>query len=55
MFIFKLGDRALDELRELMELRELRVEVVPDDTDREQNPGLAVRDSGTTFLGTSTL
>ena len=50
-----LGDRALAVLRELKEPRELGKDVVPDDADREQNPGLAFRESGTTFLGMSTL
>ena len=36
------GDRALDVLRELKEPDELGSDVVPDDIDGEQIPGLAV-------------
>ena len=50
-----LGDLALDVLRELKEPIELGRDVVPDDVDRKQSPGLAVRESGATFLGMSTL
>ena len=50
-----LGDRALEVLRELREPRELGRDVVPDDNDREQIPGLAVSESGTTLFGMSTL
>ena len=53
--VLLLGKLALDELRELKEPIELGRDVVPDDADREQSPGLAVSESGTTFLGTSTL
>ena len=49
------GDLALDVLRELREPRELGRDVVPDDVDREQSPGLAVRESWTTFFRVSTL
>ena len=49
------GDRALAVLRELKEPKVLGMDVVPDDIDREQIPGLAVSDRGTTFFGMSTL
>ena len=48
-------DRALAELNELIVLRELREEVVPDEIDCELVPGLAVRDRGASFLGKSIL
>ena len=49
------GERALDVLRELKEPDVLGRDVVPDDSDSEQVPGLAVSDRGITFLGISTL
>ena len=51
------GDRALAVLRELKEPAVLGVDVVPDVDviDREQIPGLAVRDRGTAFFGMSIL
>ena len=48
-------DRALDELNELIVLRELWEEVVPDEIDCGLVPGLAVNDRGTGFLGKSIL
>ena len=49
------GDRALAVLRELKEPAVLGMDVEQDDIDREQIPGLAVRDRGTTFFGISIL
>ena len=55
LVVLLLGDLALAVLRELREPIELGRDVVPDDVDREQSPGLAVRESGTTFFRVSTL
>ena len=48
-------DRALAELNELIVLRELWEEVVPDEIDYWLVPALAVRDRGTSFFGKSIL